>query len=361
MSAIEQIHAYRRISPDLATAGQPTGDQIEALAAAGFEVVINLLPASDERALSDECARVCRHGMTYVYVPVVWGAPTAEALYAFIDALRFYRGRRIFAHCAANLRVSVFLALYRVIERGWNWRAAAADLRRIWRPNEIWSEFISEILREREIRENPWQRVPLADYEAHMGSSGADQLAPLAAVLERHCGVARPRRVAVLGCAAGNGLERLDPARIARLVGIDIQSEYLREARRRFAAWGARLHLIRARATATPLRDGSLELVSAGLIFEYCDPAVLARRSAELLVPGGHLSVVLQRGGEAGMSPVSRTPQTSLEELEPIMRLVPPETLEALLRAEGLEAVEREEIPLRAGKAFFAGLYRKTA
>ena len=61
----------------------------------------------------------------------------------------------------------------------------------------------------------PWREIPLSDYEAHMSlpSVGqarmlADQLALL---LERHA----PISVAIIGCAGGNGLDRIDSTRDA--------------------------------------------------------------------------------------------------------------------------------------------------
>lgn len=361
MSAIEEIRDFRRISAHLVTAGQPTAEQLASVAAAGVEAVVNLLPENVERALADEADRVRALGMRYVHIPVEWEHPREADFDCFADTLRRYRRRRLFVHCAANLRVSAFLALYRSLYEGWSWTAATAELRRVWDPDPVWSEFLARILRQRSLRQNPWRQISLADYEAHMGSDGAGQLAPLSELFGRHCRLTDPARVAVLGCAAGNGFEQVDPGRIERLVGIDLQAGYLREARRRFARWGARLQLICARAELCPLRAGSLDLVSAGLIFEYCDPARLVARAAEIIASGGHLSVALQLPSRAGAPVVSATERHSLRELTAIMRLVPPDRLGELLRERGLTLVESEEIPLPFGKAFHAGLYRKEA
>jgi protein tyrosine phosphatase (PTP) superfamily phosphohydrolase (DUF442 family) len=361
MTALEDIRDFRRISSRLATAGQPTAEQFAAIAAAGFEVVINLLPVDSERALPDEAQRVRALGMGYVHLPVDWEHPTDSDFGRFADTLRRYRDRCLLIHCAANLRVSSFLALYRKIHEGWAWSAADAEMRTVWEPNPIWSSFIRRILRSRESRANPWRRIALVDYEVHMGPGGADQLDSLSAVLGRHCRRIRPARIAVLGCAAGNGFEQIDPVRVGRLIGIDFHHDYLRAARARFPQWGSRLQLICARAEACALRRGSLDLVSAGLIFEYCDPAELAASATELIAPGGYLSVVLQLPSRPGTRLVSATERDSLRELESIMQLVPPDELERLLRERGVTLVEHEEIPLPFGKSFYAGLFRKRA
>ena len=56
---------------------------------------------------------------------------------------------------------------------------------------------------------NPWLDIPLADYEAHMALPSVGQAALLgdlfAATVEAH----RPESVALIGCAGGNGFERI--------------------------------------------------------------------------------------------------------------------------------------------------------
>lgn len=42
-----------------------------------------------------------------------------DQLFAFFAAMDRHRGERVWVHCAANMRVSVFLGLYRVIRQGW--------------------------------------------------------------------------------------------------------------------------------------------------------------------------------------------------------------------------------------------------
>src|SRR3989304_9695251 len=81
---------------------------------------------------------------------------------------------------------------------------------------------------------NPWLEIPLADYEAHMNLPEVAQAKFLGDVfgdmLKRHS----PRSVAILGCAGGNGFEHLFTAETTRVVGVDINPEYIEEARRRF-------------------------------------------------------------------------------------------------------------------------------
>ena len=81
---------------------------------------------------------------------------------------------------------------------------------------------------------NPWLDIPLGDYEGHMAlpSIGQSQLIAdqLDALLRMHA----PSSVAIVGCAGGNGLERLIDTSVSRVVGVDINPQYVEEARRRY-------------------------------------------------------------------------------------------------------------------------------
>jgi hypothetical protein len=56
---------------------------------------------------------------------------------------------------------------------------------------------------------SPWLSIPLEDYEAHMESSPVQRAATLRAELRTAVDRYRPRSVAILGVAGGNGLSEL--------------------------------------------------------------------------------------------------------------------------------------------------------
>lgn len=143
---LRAIYNYRRASPDLATAGQPLEEELAAVARAGFEVVVDLALLDADYSLADEPGLVRALGMTFEHVPVAWERPTLDDLQRFFGIMRRHRGRRIFLHCAANMRVSVFLALYRILELGWAPDAAMKPVHEIWQPNPVWQEFIRRAL-----------------------------------------------------------------------------------------------------------------------------------------------------------------------------------------------------------------------
>jgi len=146
-ASVAEIYNYRQATPDLATSGQPREDQLAAIAAAGYDVIINLALHDDPRySLPDEAASVKALGLTYVHIPVQFGAPTERDLSKFFDAMEHHKSSRVWLHCAANMRVTAFLGLYRRLREGWSDERAFALLHDVWQPDAVWSQFIASQL-----------------------------------------------------------------------------------------------------------------------------------------------------------------------------------------------------------------------
>lgn len=147
MSTLEELYNFRVIHPSLTTSGLPTEDQLKDLAAEGYQVVINLALHNDPAySLPDERGLVESLDMKYIHIPVIWDAPTEENLTAFFETMDTYQGYKVHVHCAANMRVSAFIGLYRLLRKGLPEEIAFAPMRSIWEPNEIWTSFISEMI-----------------------------------------------------------------------------------------------------------------------------------------------------------------------------------------------------------------------
>ncbi len=144
---LEAIHNFVELDDRLATAGQPDEDQLRELATAGYGVVINLGLMDPRYCLADEAGLVQSLGLRYHHIPVDFKAPRLEDLQQFIHAMDAGQGQRCFVHCAANYRVSVFVALYRQLRYGWRMEQADAHIRRVWQPDEVWAAFINEARR----------------------------------------------------------------------------------------------------------------------------------------------------------------------------------------------------------------------
>jgi uncharacterized protein (TIGR01244 family) len=143
---IDEICNYLRISDSLGTAGQPTPEQFAAIKAAGYELVINLAMPTSTNALPNEADLVAQQGMDYVHLPVVWESPTRDDVERFFQVMDENRSRRVFVHCALNMRVSVFVLLYRILRLGVPLKSAQEALHRIWQPEGIWQDLMSEAL-----------------------------------------------------------------------------------------------------------------------------------------------------------------------------------------------------------------------
>lgn len=205
--------------------------------------------------------------------------------------------------------------------------------------------------------ESPWLDIPASDYEGHMGLDSVRQLQALSQLFAEVLAEVRPRRVAVPGCTTGNGFEHLDPGSTELLLALNLNPEYLRVARRRFAHRLPGLVTVQADLRRPPVLPHAFDLVHCALVLEYLEPAPLLAEQARWLAPGGVLSVVLQLPS-ATSAPVSDTPYPSLRSLEPLMLLVPPELVDRVARASGLQALSAREVPLPRGKAFWVGCYR---
>ena len=146
-ASFTSIRNYRAVDASLATSGQPSVAHLQEIAAAGFTTVINLALHDDPKySLPDEAGTVRGLGMTYVHIPVQFAAPTVANLAEFFAAMEAHRGEKIWVHCAANMRVTAFLGLYRAIRQGEARESAFALMDDVWKPNDVWSSFISSAL-----------------------------------------------------------------------------------------------------------------------------------------------------------------------------------------------------------------------
>jgi SAM-dependent methyltransferase len=169
---------------------------------------------------------------------------------------------------------------------------------------------------------NPWLNIPAADYEGHMNSPDVKQLSFLASVfkdaLENHdCNT-----VALLGCATGNGLQHVNKKFTCRVTAVDINPEYLKILRQRYANTVPGLEVIQGDLDSCELEKNAYSLIFAGLVFEYLDPRVLLQKIAEWLQAGGNFVTALQLPCE--IATITETPYTSIKSLHSIMRLIDP-------------------------------------
>jgi protein tyrosine phosphatase (PTP) superfamily phosphohydrolase (DUF442 family) len=140
--ALGEIKNFVAIDDRIATAGQPTAAQLSEVAAAGFQAVVNLGVLDPSYCLPDEAGLAASLGLAYRHIPVRFDAPRVDDLRAFIDVMDGLADQRVFVHCAANFRVSVFVALWGELRLGWTRERADRHVDRLWRPSEGWAAFL---------------------------------------------------------------------------------------------------------------------------------------------------------------------------------------------------------------------------
>ena len=138
-----KILAFRRLSPLLASAGQPEPSGIEAIGRAGFKHLINLAQPTSPGALADEATLAARAGLRYVHLPIDFDAPEPEQATRLFEELASASKEPVFVHCAKNMRVSALLSAYRMVLGGVPCAVARADLQAIWQPNHTWRHYVS--------------------------------------------------------------------------------------------------------------------------------------------------------------------------------------------------------------------------
>ena len=147
MSPLQQIEAFLPISVTLATSGQPTPEELAEIAAAGYRLVINLATPASSNWNPQEKNFVESLGMEYVGIEVDWDYPTLSDFDDLADRLDSENGdRKVWVHCAKNMRVSAMIYLYHRLRKGYTEEVSRRYLEQIWQPNEIWQNFIEAML-----------------------------------------------------------------------------------------------------------------------------------------------------------------------------------------------------------------------
>lgn len=200
---------------------------------------------------------------------------------------------------------------------------------------------------------NPWTVVPAADHERYLGPEGLDLRSTLDAIFQEAYLATQPDRLLVIGCATGEGLEHVDPSVTARVVGLDVNLQYLAIARQRFFHLGPRLELYCTDAEAWRAPPGGFDLVHAALVLEYLHPEPLVRRVAGWLADGGVCSVVLRLPG--GDPP--EAPSQALRLIERAARLLPPEDLVRLFEHYGLPLRRQRTVQAPHGVSLWSGAF----
>ncbi len=184
-----------------------------------------------------------------------------------------------------------------------------------------------------------------------MALPGVGQAVYLANTLERLVRDRAPPSVAVIGCAGGNGFDRLAALKVRRVVGADINPVFLAEAKRRYSGSLQCLELVCCDIASAGCPFEPVDFIFAALIFEYTSvPASLASLR-RLLQPGGVVAAVLQLT-HASIGAVTPSSFPSLAKLAPILRPIPPSEFQKAAEQAGFRLKSSLPHVLSSGKAF---------
>ena len=149
--SLEKIVNFRQYSENFASSGQPSAEQFAAIAEQGFERIVYIAFTNNENALPDADQVVKGLGMEYMHVPVTFDNPLPDDFYAFSDSMQRNTDKKTLLHCQVNARATAFSFLYRVIHEDVSISEAKADMNTVWQPNEVWRDFIFEVLAQNDI------------------------------------------------------------------------------------------------------------------------------------------------------------------------------------------------------------------
>lgn len=130
LEAIRGVANACEAIPNVVTGGQPELAHVEALKAAGAQVVLNLRPVT-EPVPFDEAATVKRLGMEYVNVPVGPAYLNDATLDRVREVLKANRGRTMFFHCAGGNRVGGVMIPFLMLDEGMSEDDAVAVATRV--------------------------------------------------------------------------------------------------------------------------------------------------------------------------------------------------------------------------------------
>ncbi len=143
--SVDDIANWVLYDDGFASAGQPTPQQYQTLADAGYQRVIYLAYADQPDAPEGNDRLAHAAGMDFLQIPIRFAEPRYADFAAFA-ALMDVGDAQTLVHCQVNFRASAFSFLYRVIYGGSSVASAKRDLDSIWRPNATWQTFMRATL-----------------------------------------------------------------------------------------------------------------------------------------------------------------------------------------------------------------------
>lgn len=116
---------------------------------------------------------------------------------------------------------------------------------------------------------NPWEEIPLTDYENHMKLGSVMQLQAMNEMMKGQFDTYPVSSVMIFGIAGGNGLEHIQKDRFEKVYGIDINASYLQEVIKRYPELGGLLECLCINLINETDKLPKADMVIANLLIEY--------------------------------------------------------------------------------------------
>lgn len=139
----ESIRNFLQVSERIASSGQPEEHEFKYIAAAGYELVINLAMPNSDDAIPDEGNIVTARKMNYMHIPVPFEAPTIDHLRTFLAVMEAFKTQKVWVHCVLNYRASAFLFQYMRLSQSGSPEDASKVMLPSWEPNDVWTRFMA--------------------------------------------------------------------------------------------------------------------------------------------------------------------------------------------------------------------------
>lgn len=205
---------------------------------------------------------------------------------------------------------------------------------------------------------NPWLNISLEDYEKHMSLSSIAQAQYLSSFFQKSLKLYHPVSVAILGCAGGNGLEKINPEITQTIVCVDINPAFVRTAEERYNSATQNTEFICGDVSSGEIIFSPVELIFAGLLFEYVNIDSALENIGKLICKDGKLVVVLQVPNP-DIPEVSPSPYQSLEILSEVFSFVSPEKFIGTCKSRGFNLILKNTTKLNSGKEFIELVFNK--
>lgn len=116
---------------------------------------------------------------------------------------------------------------------------------------------------------NPWEEIPLSDYENHMKLDSVRQLQAMNEMMKGQFSAYPVSSVMILGIAGGNGLEHIPKDKFEKIYGVDINPSYLEEVVQRYPDLDGFLKCLHMDLTKEADKLPGADMIIANLLVEY--------------------------------------------------------------------------------------------